>query len=66
MRRLGADRPLSSDALDISFNDHMGLEQLIFHPGGAPLKGAGTLTALVEHGLEMDPYQGDSFLFGSR
>jgi transposase len=29
-------------------------------------KGAGTLTALVEHGLEMDPYQGDIFLFVGR
>jgi transposase len=26
-------------------------------------KGAGTLTALVEHGLGMDPYAGDIFLF---
>lgn len=26
-------------------------------------KGAGTLTALVEHGLGMDPYQGDIFIF---
>ena len=29
-------------------------------------KGAGTLTALVEHGLEMDPYHGDIFLFIGR
>ena len=29
-------------------------------------KGARTLTALVEHGLEMDPYQGDIFLFVGR
>ncbi len=29
-------------------------------------KGAGTLTALVEHHLGMDPYQGDIYLFLGR